>query len=123
MCLLLTVGGRRFLEASTWPDDIRNDSRFHADNAKQPTPDIPGLPPESQARHSNWHYMNLPFSTDGTRTRPSEEPNILTKLRDFEALASMPDQAKTYALPWILHLIGDIHQPLAHHVTVRPDTT
>jgi hypothetical protein len=27
--------------------DIRNDSRFHADNARQPTPEIPGLPPGS----------------------------------------------------------------------------
>jgi hypothetical protein len=36
----------------------------------------------------------------------------VTKLRDFEALASMTDLEKTYLLPWLLHLVGDIHQPL-----------
>src|SRR6188768_4181751 len=107
-----------FLEASVWPDTIRYDGRFHADNAR-PTPNIKGLPPGAQARHTSWHYMNLPFSIDGTPTHPSEEPNILTKLRDFEKLGSMSDVEQTYLLPWVLHLIGDIHQPL--HTMARFD--
>ena len=104
-------GRAAFLEAAIWPDEIRNDPRFHNDN-QRPTSDIPGLPPGSQARHSGWHYMNIPFSTDGTPTRPTAEPNILTKLKDFEALAAMSEAQKVYVLPWLLHLIGDIHQPL-----------
>jgi len=111
-------GRAAFLEASTWPDDIRNDPRFHADNAR-PTANVPGLPAGAQARHSNWHYMNLPFSTDGTPTKPSEEPNILTKLRDFQALGTMSEVEQTFLLPWVLHLIGDIHQPL--HTVARFD--
>src|SRR5688572_14444327 len=54
-----------FMEVSVWADAIRNDSRFHADNAR-PTPNIPGLPVGGQARRAGWHFMNIPFSTDGT---------------------------------------------------------
>jgi hypothetical protein len=109
-------GRAAFLEASVWPDAIRNDRRFHGDN-RQPTPDIPGLPPGSQARHAGWHFINLPFSPDETPTLPPQEPNILTKLRDFEAIGSMPEQMQVYILPWLLHLVGDVHQPL--HVLNR----
>jgi len=111
-------GRAAFLEASVWPDMIKSDARFHEDN-RRATPDIPGLPAGAQARHSSWHYMNIPFSTDGTPTQPTEEPNILTKLQDFEPLASIPDSMKVYALPWVIHLIGDIHQPL--HAIARFD--
>lgn len=49
-----------FAEAATWPDDIRNDPRFH--NEGDSTPAIPGLP--DNARHKNWHYVDL--KPDGT---------------------------------------------------------
>lgn len=111
-------GRTAFLAASIWPDTIRNDPRFHEDT-RTPTANIPGLPPGSQARHGGWHYTNLPFSPDGTRTQPPAVPNIVTKLRDFESLASVPDSMKVYVLPWLIHLVGDIHQPL--HTTARFD--
>lgn len=106
------------MAASVWPDTVRNDRRFHDDN-RRPTANIPGLPPGSQARHAGWHYTNLPFSVDGSLTKLAAEPNIVTALRDLEAFASMPDLMKTYTLPWLLHLVGDIHQPL--HTTARFD--
>ena len=111
-------GRAAFLAASVWADTIKGDPRFHDDN-RRATPNIPGLPAGSQARHADWHYMNLPFSTDGTPTRPSEMPNVLTKLQEFEQLASMPDSMKVYVLPWLIHLIGDFHQPL--HTMARFD--
>jgi hypothetical protein len=77
-------GRTAFLAASVWPDTIKSDPRFH-DDTRAATANIPGLPPGSQARHGGWHYTNLPFSPDGTRTQPPAEPNIVTKLRDFEA--------------------------------------
>jgi len=111
-------GRAAFLAASVWPDTVRNDPRFHEDN-RTPTANVPGLPPGSQARHAGWHYRTSPFSPDGTPTKPPAETNIVTKLRDFEALGSLPDSMKTYTLPWLLHLVGDIHQPL--HTTARFD--
>ena len=104
-------GSTAFLEASVWPDAIRNDPRFH--NDKQPaTPPIPGLPESAQARHAGWHFINVPFSIDGTPTTPPEEPNALTKLKDFQALGRMPEQMQVYTLPWLIHLVADVHQPL-----------
>lgn len=32
-----------FAEASTWPDDIRNDPRFYDEDKEAPTPNQPGL--------------------------------------------------------------------------------
>jgi hypothetical protein len=43
----------------------------------------------------------------------------VTKLRDFEALPTMPESMKVYVLPWLIHLIGDVHQPL--HTVARFD--
>jgi hypothetical protein len=104
-------GSAAFLAASVWPDAIRNDPRFHDDN--QPaTPPIPGLPEGAQARHAGWHFTNEPFSTNGTPSIPPAEPNVLTKLKDFEGVGAMSEPMKVYLLPWILHLVGDVHQPL-----------
>jgi hypothetical protein len=109
-------GSTAFLAASLWPDQIRNDPRFHDDN-RPSTPPIPGLPAGAQARHAGWHFINIPFSPDGTPTIPAEVPNILTKLKDFESVGTMPEPMQVYLLPWIIHLIGDVHQPL--HVINR----
>jgi hypothetical protein len=108
-------GSTAFLAASIWPDQIRNDPRFHDDN-RPATPPIPGLPAGAQARHAGWHFIDMPFSTDGTPTIPPEVPNVLTKLKDFAAVGTMPEQMQVYLLPWIIHLVGDVHQPL-HTVT------
>jgi hypothetical protein len=111
-------GRAAFLAAAIWPDTIKGDARFHDDD-KPPTANIAGLPPGAQARHGNWHYTNLPFSPDGTTAQPPAAVNIVTKLREFEGLSKMPDSMKIYVLPWIIHLVGDSHQPL--HTVARFD--
>src|SRR5438034_10408193 len=92
-----------FLAAAVWPDAIRSDPRFHDDN-RRPTPPIPGLPPGTQARHADWHFINMPFSPDGTRTIPARAPNIVTKLQEFANIGRMPAEQQVYTLPWLLHL-------------------
>jgi hypothetical protein len=65
--------------------------------------------------------VDLPFSTDGTPLAPLEEPNIVTqivRLRDALPPASrLPAGTRSYDLAWLLHLVGDAHQPL--HATSR----
>ena len=112
-----------FLTASTWPDTIRNDNRFYDDTRADAKPTqvlpeflnmgFPRLVPVSMARHTNWHYVDIPFSPDGTPLEPSPSPNALVELRRIlreEALAA-------YDLPWLLHVGGDVHNPL--HCTSR----
>jgi hypothetical protein len=102
-----------FLTAAVWPDTIKGDARFYDDTQEIPkvTPQLPGFP--SMARHTNWHYIDLPFSPDGTPLEAPKSPNALTELqRILEERSLTP-----YDLPWLIHLTGDVHQPL--HCTGR----
>ena len=103
-----------FLSASVWPDIIRNDNRFYDDtreNAK-PTPLLPGFP--YMERHTNWHYIDEPFSPDGTPLDPVKPPNALTELRRIlkEIGQSGNDLVAAYDLPWLIHVEEDVHNPL-----------
>jgi hypothetical protein len=107
------AGRDAFLAASVWPDVIKGDNRFYDDTRAntQPTPLLPGFP--SMARHTNWHYIDLPFSPDGTPLKPPPSPNALIELRRILKEADLT----AYDLPWLVHLTGDVHQPL--HCTDR----
>lgn len=108
-----------FLAASVWPDVIRSDNRFYDDTREsaKPTPLLPGFP--YMARHTNWHYVDIPFSSDGTALSPVKPPNALTELRRILKEINQPgnDLIVSYDLPWLIHLEGDVHQPL--HCTSR----
>lgn len=121
-----TAAGIRevFLRASVWPDRIRNDPRFYRETNRDaaPTPLLPGFP--TMARHEGWHYLTRSFSTDGTPTIVLEEPNIATilpSLADALADGTVPASVRAYNLSWIIHVVGDLHQPL--HGTSRSAAT
>src|SRR5437867_4848153 len=82
-------GRAEFLAAATWPDAIRSDPWFHDDN-RRTTPPIPGLPPGAQARHADWHFINMPFSPDDTPTIAAPPSNIVTKLQELASIGRMP---------------------------------
>ncbi len=95
-----------FAEAATWADHIRNDPRFHDETKEPPGPPIPGLP--DQARHKRWHYVDLDAQgkvRNGELDR--QIGNLSTLLRSTAEPAEI-----AWALPWLIHLVGDIHQPL-----------
>jgi hypothetical protein len=117
-----TAAGIRevFLRASVWPDRIRGDARFYRENdpSATPTPILPGFP--TMARREGWHYLTRSFSTDGTPTIPLTAPNVATmmpSLADALADPGVPASTKAYNLGWIIHVVGDLHQPL--HGTSR----
>ncbi len=91
-----------FLEAATWPDDIRNDRRFY-DSGKTPTPLLTGFP--HMERHKNWHFAEP--AAEGGAGQLDERLTLLAK--DLQNGAA---PARSYALPWFLHLVADLHQPL-----------
>ena len=70
-------------------------------------------------QHRYWHYIDLPFSRDGTPLIQPAKPNALTQIEKFrDALASeADDDVKSYDMVWLLHVVGDVHQPL--HATSR----
>ena len=112
---LSSDGHELFLLASTWPDIVRDSSK-----------------PERQKayHHSSWHYINFfweqpaPGSPPRDRTdlKPAKE-NAVERLEELEKVLSgseASDAEKAVALAWVLHLVGDIHQPLHASNRVTP---
>ncbi|MBK7647415.1 MAG: S1/P1 nuclease [Betaproteobacteria bacterium] len=95
-----------FAEASTWPDDIRNDPRFYDEDKEAPTPSQSGLP--DTARHKRWHYVDLNSRGKVEAGELDQQIERLSHLlRSTEKKAEISN-----ALPWLEHLVADIHQPL-----------
>ena len=104
-----------FIEAAIWADTLRNDPRFYDETLADatPTPTLPGF--SEMGRHTGWHFIHLPFSQDGTPLEPAEVPNVVTALDRLMAEFARPDLAESqraYDLVWLIHLFGDIHEPL-----------
>jgi len=109
-----------FLMAANWPDMIRaGDPRFYDETRKDaaPAPLLPGFP--DMARHAGWHFIDVPYTPYGAAGEPPAKPNALTELqRLLREIKSPPsEQQIVYDLPWLEHLVGDVHQPL--HCTSR----
>src|SRR5215510_14885290 len=75
------------------------------------------------ARHKYWHFVDLPFSDDHTTLPTVPTPNAETQIAAFRAVLATEsndpklEKLKSYDLSWLLHLVGDVHQPL--HSTTR----
>lgn len=105
-----------FSQAATWPDIARGfkgeDEKYH---------------------HSTWHYINLPVWLNGEAkgelqnnlsanvsrewnpSTPSEKMNVIQALAKVDAQLqskSVSSSDKAVYFCWLLHLIGDLHQPL-----------
>lgn len=104
------VTGRslNFVDAAHWPDDVKK---------------LPGF-----EFSGDLHFVDHPFTTDNSALPddlPKEE-NIVKALNDYvEVLKSgedHSDQEQAEALRFIIHFVGDIHQPLhcATRVTTVP---
>src|SRR5688572_20420654 len=103
---------RSFMLASTWPDLLRQ--------ARDPK--------EKQHHRAEWHYVNLPIIPEGTdpskiqlgptelKFDPAKPPLNITQALEWcvrrvnDPAAS--DEERAVVLAWILHLVGDLHQPL-----------
>jgi nuclease S1 len=97
----ITAHSLDFVNASHWPDDLRPDEAFHDT-----------LP---------LHFADFPFSADGTQL-PSDLPapqNVITALDKYVKIlkTSTDDNQRAEALRFIIHFVGDIHQPL--HCSTR----
>jgi hypothetical protein len=90
--------------AATWPDLVRSFSN----------------PMHATFNHPNWHYIDIPYSVGGQAVNlpPDQGPaphNAVEALAFNESVLKDPaagDKDKAVALCWVVHLCGDIHQPL-----------
>lgn len=107
-----------FVHAATWADEIKRDPAYTRDTADASTASQ-NLGYADRLVHDYWHYIDLPFSTDETQVAPPVSPNALTQVQLFMATlgSDASGDLKSYDLVWLLHLVGDLHQPL--HATAR----
>ncbi len=81
--------------AARWPDDVRRKYREY-DRPK-------------------WHYVNIPYLPGENEALIPEGDSIITAFpenRSIVGSASADGKARAVAVCWMLHLIGDTHQPL-----------
>jgi hypothetical protein len=99
-----TAKSKNFVSAAHWADDLRPFAEFD-----------PFKP---------LHFIDQPFSTDGTALPAGipEPDNIVKALEDnVNILKTSTDKnAQAQALRFIIHFVGDIHQPL--HCATRVDS-
>lgn len=92
-----------FVVASCWMDDAR----------------------ASTKEFNEWHYVNLPFTRDGQPIPEGSRaaPHVAWGIAYCEALITGrkndPTIDRDQAIVMLLHLVGDVHQPL--HATSRND--
>jgi hypothetical protein len=112
-----------FMRAATWADSIKADATYDGKNdAASALTAGQNVGYGDRFPHAYWHYVDQAFSPDGTTLAPPTAPNVATQiplLRAALAAPTTPDELKSYDLVWLLHLVGDVHQPL--HCVARFD--
>jgi hypothetical protein len=86
-----------FMRSSTWADEIRRG--------------------KSPYNHPKWHYVDYPLNPPKFPLEPGPDPtdDILYGIGQCEKILAdtkaTPEERAVY-LSWLIHLIGDMHQPL-----------
>jgi hypothetical protein len=118
-----------FMIAATWADGIKRDSTYTQDgsqggNRPDGSPD-PGRNTgyDDLLMHKYWHFIDTPFTKDGTPLPAIPTPNAQVRIALFRTVlaSTSADPLKSYDLTWLLHLVGDVHQPL--HASTRVSST
>ncbi|RDJ19630.1 phospholipase [Bosea caraganae] len=110
-----------FVHAATWADDIKMRSYGYARDAATSATAGRNIGYADRDQHDYWHYKDLPFSPDGTPLLPPNPVDAVTQLRlmiaALPAASAASDDIRSYDLVWVLHIVGDVHQPL--HAVAR----
>lgn len=119
------IAQQAFVRAATWADDIKgelNCKTLHTPDCYKSAGDDVGNADAGQnigtsdhLAHAYWHFYDIPFSPDGTPTVSSPPVNALSEIKLLTTAltdTSATDDLKCYDLVWLLHLVGDAHQPL-----------
>lgn len=87
--------GRSLAEVSTWADEIKS---------------------EKQWDHAGpWHYVNVAPGKSYETSKKSAKGDIVSSILRFQAVLARPSAKpaeKEEAIKFLVHLVGDIHQPL-----------
>lgn len=96
------LGPDTLAEVATWPDEIRSDPEW-----KKADP---------------WHFINIDDNETYETAQKNPAGDVVREIRRFRAVLKDSQAGandKKIALKFLVHLVGDIHQPL--HVGRRAD--
>ncbi|MFP3939517.1 MAG: S1/P1 nuclease [Thermoanaerobaculia bacterium] len=89
------LGPESLARASTWADEIRSDPEW--------------------SRAASWHYINIADDETLETTERSPRGDVLSAMERFEGVLRDPEaprQDRVEALRFLVHFVGDVHQPL-----------
>jgi hypothetical protein len=89
------LGGNSLSRVSNWSDEIKSD-------------------PDTYSHTFNWHYTDWK-DEDHQHDETNSSGKLLSAIKEQVNVlkdAQSPDEKKVFALKFIVHLIGDLHQPL-----------
>ncbi|BBC73789.1 conserved hypothetical protein [Altererythrobacter sp. B11] len=92
------LGTEDLAEGATWPDEQRSNPA-----------------PFWQKEASPWHYVTVPAGADPADFPHPPEGDGITALRTYTAVLRDPaagQEEKARALRFVVHIVGDLHQPL-----------
>jgi uncharacterized RmlC-like cupin family protein len=89
------IGNNHLYSVANWGDEVRKERRETAP----------------------WHYVNIPLGSQYNPARDCPQPHscVVAKIKDFMAVLTdknAPREQRAEALRFIVHFVGDIHQPL-----------
>ena len=100
------LGTESLADVSTWADELRNDPAYKSTGP--------------------WHYLNLPlglsYAEFEAKVKGMSEANVYSALQEQERLLAdktVPREKRIDALKFIVHFVGDLHQPM--HVSRAED--
>jgi hypothetical protein len=101
---------RVFMLAATWPDEIKANNSGYTDDGTE-NGNRPSGPASAQnvgysdkLRHRCWHFVDQPFSLDGTPLPAVPVPNAQERIHLFRgvmASTTASDDLKSYDLTWL----------------------
>lgn len=87
---------------STFADEIKSDERFD--------------------KFKPWHYINMPLDSNYKASNKNPEGDLVTGIAYCKSVIKDPSSSKAdkaFYLRILIHLIGDLHQPL--HIGLKTD--
>jgi S1/P1 Nuclease len=108
-----------FMRAATWADSIKHHGLIDSDTPPADITTEVNIGFSDDHSHGYWHFIDTAFASDEESVPATPKPNVVTQIAALRTdIASNEGEVlKAYDLVWLLHLVGDIHQPL--HASVR----
>ena len=89
------LNGKSLAFASTYADEIKSDKRYN--------------------EYFTWHYINMPLKSNYENSKKNPKGDLVTGIEYCKKIIknnTSSDYEKAFYLKLLIHLIGDLHQPM-----------